>query len=41
MKEGFYYFIKFESDANAPAEIEKNVRIMENVIRFLIVKEEA
>ena len=40
MKEGFYYFIKFESDANAPAEIEKNVRIMENVIRYLVVREE-
>ena len=40
MKEGFYYFIKFESDANAPAEIEKNIRIMENVIRFLVVREE-
>lgn len=41
MKEGFYYFIKFESDANCPAEIEKNIRIMENVIRYLVVKEEA
>lgn len=41
MKEGFYYFIKFESDANCPNELEKSVRIMENVIRYLIVKEEA
>ncbi len=40
MKEGFFYFIKFESDANAPAEIEKNIRIMENVIRYLVVREE-
>lgn len=40
MKEGFYYFIKFESDANCPNELEKNIRIMENVIRYLIVKEE-
>ncbi|MCM1467004.1 MAG: 30S ribosomal protein S6 [Alistipes sp.] len=40
MKEGFYYFIKFESDANCPNELEKNIRIMENVIRYLIVREE-
>ena len=32
MKEGFYYFIQFEADATAPAEIERHVRIMENVI---------
>ena len=31
MKEGFYYFIQFEADATAPAEIERHVRIMENV----------
>ena len=37
MKEGFYYFIQFEADATAPAEIERHVRIMENVIRYLCV----
>ena len=41
MKYGFYYFIKFDADAAAPAEIESRIRIMDNVIRFLIVKEEA
>ncbi len=41
MREGFYYFIKFESEATAPAEIESRLRIMENVIRFLCVREEA
>ena len=39
MKEGFYYFIQFEADATAPAEIERHVRIMENVIRYLCVQE--
>ena len=34
MKEGFYYFIQFEADATAPAEIERHVRIMENFIRY-------
>lgn len=41
MKEGFYYFIQFEADSNAPAEIESRMRIMDNVIRYLIVKNEA
>ena len=41
MKEGFYYFIQFEADATDPAEIERHVRIMENVIRYLCVRQEA
>ena len=41
MKEGFYYFIQFEADATAPAEIERHVRIMENVIRYICVRQEA
>ena len=38
MKEGFYYFIQFDAEPTAPAEIESRVRIMDNVIRFLIVR---
>lgn len=38
MKEAFYYFIRFDAPATAPAEIESRVRIMDNVIRFLCVK---
>ena len=41
MKEGFYYFIQFEAAAEAPAEIERRVRIMENVLRYLVVRKEA
>ena len=41
MREGFYYFIQFEADSTCPAEVEKRVRIMENVIRFLCVIPEA
>ncbi len=41
MKEGYYYFIHFESDSTAPAEIEKHIRIMENVIRYLCVRQDA
>ncbi len=41
MKEGFYYFIQFEADAEAPAEIEKRIRIMDNVIRYLCIRQDA
>lgn len=39
-KEGFYYFIKFQSeDNNCPNELEANIRIMESVVRYLVVKQ--
>ena len=41
MKEGYYYFVRFEADSTAPAEIENRIRIMDNVLRFLCVKQEA
>ncbi len=41
MREGFYYFIQFESDSNCPNEVENHIRIMEPVIRYLCVKQEA
>ena len=37
MREGFYYFIQFEADATCPAEVERHVRIMDNVMRYLVV----
>ena len=40
MKEAFYYFIRFEAESTAPAEIESRVRIMDNVIRFLCVRQD-
>ena len=41
MKEAYYYFIQFDAESTAPIEIESRVRIMDNVIRFLCVKQEA
>ncbi|RDU24448.1 30S ribosomal protein S6 [Anaerosacchariphilus polymeriproducens] len=41
MKEGFYYFIQFDSNPGCPSEVEKNIRIMENVIRYLCIRQEA
>lgn len=40
MKEGFYYFVKFEAPGTAPAEIESRIRIMENVVRYLCVRQD-
>ena len=40
MKEAFYYFVSFEAEATAPAEIEHRIRIMDNVIRFLCVRQD-
>ena len=39
--EGFFSFITFEAPATTPAEIESRVRIMENVLRYLIIRKEA
>ena len=41
MREAFYYFIKFDAEPTVPGEVEKRIRIMDNVIRFLCVKDEA
>ena len=41
MREAFYYFIQFESDSVCPNEVESHICIMEPVIRYLCVKQEA
>lgn len=38
MREGFYYFIQFDAESSAPAEIESRIRIMDNVLRYLVVR---
>ena len=40
-KEGYYYFIHFDAEASTPAEVESRVRIMEPVLRFLCVRQDA
>lgn len=40
MNEGFYYFIQFDAEPTVPAEIESRVRIMENVLRYLCVRQD-
>lgn len=40
MNEAFYYFVHFEAEAACPAELEAQLRIMDNVLRFLCVRVE-
>ena len=40
MSDAFYYFIQFDADATVPAEVEQDVRIMDNVLRFLCVRKD-
>ena len=41
MKEGYYYFIQFDAEADVPGQREQAVRIMEHVLRFLCIRQEA
>ena len=41
MKEGYYYFIQFDAESDVPAQVEAQVRIMEPVIRYLCVRQDA
>ena len=41
MREGFYYFIQFDADETVPGELEQNIRIMETVIRYLCIRQDA
>ena len=40
MKAAFYYFIQFDAESTAPAEIESRIRIMDNVVRYLVVRQD-
>ena len=39
--EGFYYFVHFEAEPPCPAEVESRVRIMDGVLRYLCVRQDA
>ncbi|GHU44239.1 30S ribosomal protein S6 [Clostridia bacterium] len=41
MREGYYYFIQFDANSEAPSGLEETLRIMDNVIRFLCVRQDA
>ena len=39
-REGYYYFIHFEAEPEVPAVIERDLRIMDNVLRYLVIRQE-
>ena len=41
LTQGFYYFVHFEAESTVPGEVEQRIRIMDNVLRYLCVKQEA
>lgn len=40
MREAFYYFIQFDGESTVPGEVESRVRLMENVVRYLVVRQD-
>ena len=41
VNEGFFSFISFDTEPSVPAELESRMRIMENVLRYLIIRKDA
>ncbi len=41
VNEGFFSFISFDAEPSVPAELESRMRIMENVLRYLIIRKDA
>ena len=39
--EGYYYFINFEGEGDCPNQLEGVMRIMDNVLRYLVVRKDA
>ncbi|MCR5684943.1 MAG: 30S ribosomal protein S6 [Lachnospiraceae bacterium] len=40
MSEGYYYFIQFDAESSVPAQLEAKLRIMDNVLRYLCVRQD-
>jgi small subunit ribosomal protein S6 len=38
LKEGMYYLVNFEAEADFPAELERVLKITDGVLRFLVVR---
>ena len=39
-REAYYYFIHFEAETSVPAQVETDLRIMDNVLRYRIVRKD-
>lgn len=40
LREGYYVLAKFNGEVETPAELERNFKISDDVIRYLIVRDE-
>jgi len=40
MPEGYYYFVQIDAPGTTPSELEQRLRIMDHVLRFLIVRKD-
>ena len=41
ISEGYYVLVNFEAQPTLPAELERNFKINENIMRYIIVKKES
>ncbi len=41
LNEGFYVLMNFTADPAFPAELERNFKICEDIMRFIVIKKEA
>ncbi len=41
LNEGFYVLMNFTAAADFPAELERNFKINEDIMRFIVIKKEA
>ena len=41
VNEGFYVLMNFTANATFPAELERNFKINEDIMRFIVIKKEA
>ena len=39
IREGFYVLVEFQGEADLPAELERNFRISDEIMRYLVVKQ--
>lgn len=40
IKEGYYVLMNFDAEADVPAELERNFRISEDIMRYIVVLRE-
>ena len=41
ISEGYYVLVNFEAQPTLPAELERNFKINENIMRFIVVRKES